>query len=71
MVEVTSTDLLHHRISGSPTLTNGKEARALLDAAFTEIGASNAPANASRTCERLVERLGGPTSAPSRFRWAA
>ena len=46
MVEVTSTDLLHHRISGSPTLTNGKEARALLDAAFTEIGASNAPANA-------------------------
>ena len=56
MVEVTSTDLLHHRISGSPTLTNGKEARALLDAAFAEIESSNGPRR---------------SLTPSRCRWAA
>ena len=51
MVEVTSTDLLHHRISGSPTLTNGKEARALLDAIFSEIEASNDDTSEPRTVE--------------------
>ena len=68
-----STDLLHHRISGSPTLTNGKEARALLDAAFTEIGASsassaNALSNDSANDSANARR---PNLAPSRFRWAA
>jgi ABC-type transporter Mla MlaB component len=62
MVEVTSTDLLHHRISGSPSLTNGKEARALLDATFTEIGASNEPDAKLRTVE---VSLGGVTNGNS------
>jgi ABC-type transporter Mla MlaB component len=65
MVEVTSTDLLHHRISGSPTLTNGKEARALLDAAFTEIGASNASANASANTPANAPAAQPPTVAIS------
>jgi ABC-type transporter Mla MlaB component len=42
MVELNSTDLLHHRVAGSPTLTNAKEARALLDATFSELEASGA-----------------------------
>jgi len=62
MVEVTSTDLLHHRISGSPSLTNGKEARALLDATFTEVEASNEPEAKPRTIEIS---LGGVTNGNS------
>ena len=44
MVEVNSTDRLHHHISGSPTLTNAKEARALFDPTFAELEASAASA---------------------------
>ena len=62
MVEVTSTDLLHYRISGSPTLSNGKEARALLDGAFAEIEASNGPSAKPRTVE---VSLGGVTNGNS------
>ena len=61
MVEVTSTDLLHHRISGSPTLTNGKEARALLDDTFAEIESSK-DASKPRTVE---VSLGGVTNGNS------
>jgi ABC-type transporter Mla MlaB component len=62
MVELTSTDLLHHRISGSPTLTNGKEARALLDPVFTELESSNDAAAEPRTIEIS---LGGVTNGNS------
>ena len=62
MVELTSTDLLHHRISGSPTLTNGKEARALLDPLVTELASSNDAAAEPRTIEIS---LGGVTNGNS------
>jgi ABC-type transporter Mla MlaB component len=62
MLEATSTDLLHHRISGSPTLTNGKEARTLLDPVFTELEASNDAAAEPRTIEIS---LGGVTNGNS------
>jgi ABC-type transporter Mla MlaB component len=61
-VEVTSTDLLHHRISGSPSLTNGKEARALLDATFAELSASNEATAEPKTVEIS---LGGVTNGNS------
>jgi hypothetical protein len=33
-MELVSTDTLHHRVDGAPTLTNAREARALLDPVF-------------------------------------
>jgi ABC-type transporter Mla MlaB component len=51
MVEVTSTDLLHQRISGSPTLQNAKEACDLLNPVFAELEATRAQANGPRTIE--------------------
>lgn len=62
MVEMTSTDLLHHRVSGSPTLENAREARDLLDAAFAELQATHAQANGMRTVEIS---LGGVTNGNS------
>lgn len=50
-VTVTSSDLLHHRISGSPTLENAKETRALLDPVFAELEATHGQADGTRTVE--------------------
>ncbi|MCX7063973.1 MAG: hypothetical protein NT024_05280 [Proteobacteria bacterium] len=36
-MELKSADALHHRVTGSPTLVNAKEARGLLDAVFAEL----------------------------------
>jgi ABC-type transporter Mla MlaB component len=60
MVEVTSTDLLHHRISGSPTLENAKEARDLLDPVFAELQATHPRANGT-----VEISLGGVTNGNS------
>jgi len=60
-LELTSTDLQHHRVAGSPTLTNGKEACGLLDPAFTEL-ASGEQTPAPRTIEIS---LGGITNGNS------
>lgn len=35
-----STDALHHRIEGAPTLASAREARGLLDAVFAELAES-------------------------------
>jgi len=43
-MELTSADVLHHRIAGSPTLSNAKEACGLLDAAFAGLTARVADA---------------------------
>lgn len=41
MFELMSADALHHSVRGSPTLTNAKDARSLLDGAFDELAAAN------------------------------
>jgi anti-anti-sigma regulatory factor len=51
MVELTSTDALHHRISGEPTLGNGKDARALLDPALAEVEAASTDSTVTKTVE--------------------
>ena len=62
MVDVTSTDLLHHRISGSPTLENAKESCDLLDPVFAELQSTHAQASGTRTVEIS---LGGVTNGNS------
>jgi ABC-type transporter Mla MlaB component len=51
MVEITSTDGLHHRIAGEPTLADGKNARGLLDAALAEVEAANGDSTVTKTVE--------------------
>ena len=50
-MELTSADVLHHRIAGSPTLANAKEARGLLDVVFTELTTPATDALEARTVE--------------------
>lgn len=50
-VTLTSTDLLHHRISGSATLENAKKARALFDPVFAQLEATRAQADETPTVE--------------------
>ena len=51
MLELTSSDALHHRISGAPTLDDAKAARALFDPALAEIEATNTDSTITRTIE--------------------
>jgi ABC-type transporter Mla MlaB component len=51
MVEITSTDALHHRIDGEATLANAKDARALLDGALADVEAANADSTVTKTVE--------------------
>ena len=70
MFELTSADAAHHSVRGSPTLTNAKGARSLLDGVFAGLAAANeqaqegAPESASNP--PLVElSLGGVTDGNS------
>jgi len=71
MLELTSTDTLRHSVRGSPTLTNAKAARALLDTIFADIAAAHAAALEHASAEApppppLVElSLGGVTQGNS------
>jgi ABC-type transporter Mla MlaB component len=60
MVELTSVDALHHRVSGSPTLANAKEARALLDEVFARVRETG-----SNTASAVQVSLGGVTNGNS------
>jgi anti-anti-sigma regulatory factor len=51
MVEIVSSDALHHRIAGEPTLANAKDARALLDPALAEVEAASNDATVTKTVE--------------------
>ena len=50
-MELQSTDALHHRIVGEPTLVNGKTARDLLDAPLAALQAEAADSTVTRTIE--------------------
>jgi len=50
-MELESADVLHHRVAGSPTLVNAKEARGLLDAAFAELTSAATDTPQARTVE--------------------
>ncbi len=71
MLELTSTDALHHSVRGSPTLANAKLARALLDAIFAPLAAANAaaqeqaPADAPPPPPVVELSLGGVTEGNS------
>ncbi len=51
MLELTSSDLLHHRVAGSATLMNGKQSRTLFDPVFEKVGASDAQETAPEAIE--------------------
>ena len=55
MFELTSADALHHSVQGSPTLTNAKNARSLLDGVFAELRTANEQAR-----ERAPESVPKP-----------
>jgi len=51
VIELTSTDALHHRVGGEPTFADANVACALLDAALAEVQAASADSTVTRTIE--------------------
>jgi ABC-type transporter Mla MlaB component len=61
-VQLVSTDRLHHRLEGAPTLTNARQARDLLDPVLTELGAAQ---HGTETAPLLEVSLNGVTDGNS------
>jgi anti-anti-sigma regulatory factor len=51
MLRITSRDALHHRIDGDPTFDDARDARVLLDPAFTELEANRNDSTVTVTME--------------------
>ncbi len=55
MLQLTSSDPNHHRVSGSPTLMNAKQSRALLDAVFAEAETEKAQQTDASAAAQTIE----------------
>jgi anti-anti-sigma regulatory factor len=54
MFELKSADALHHSVRGAPSMSSAKDACALLDSTFADLGAANAAAQERATPEAPI-----------------